>query len=172
MSLLRRRMMMQIIESGAKYPLVNGRHEFSDGSYVEISNGNHIMFYKSINGGGYINISDISQNSDTIDNVKNINYKPKIYTIPAGVQTRFEVKNVKGIGDYDAQTNFRLSGTAFSGSFKTGSFTYNNPEFNTVALKTLENPEDVGCLFMYTAMPAGTQIEFDVQFTVNGERWI
>lgn len=100
---------MQIIESGAKYPLVNGRHEFSDGSYVEISNGNHIMFYKSINGGGYINISDISQNSDTIDNVKNINYKPKIYTIPAGVQTRFEVKNVKGIGDYDAQTNFRIS---------------------------------------------------------------
>ena len=59
---------MQTIESGAKYPLVNGRHEFSDGSYVEISNGNHIMLYKSINGSGYINISDISQNSDTIDN--------------------------------------------------------------------------------------------------------
>ena len=159
----------QTYRSGVKTGL---RHEFSDGSYVEISNGNHIMFYKSINAGGYINISDISQNSDTIDNVKNINYKPKIYTIPAGVQTRFEVKNVKGIGDYDAQTNFRLSGTALSGSFKTGSFTYNNPEFNTVVLKTLENPEDVGCLFMYTAMPVGTQIEFDVQFTVNGERWI
>ena len=163
---------METMELGAKYPLVNGRHEFSDGSYVEISNGNHIMFYKSINGGGYINISDISQNSDTIGNVQNINYKPKIYTIPAGVQTRFEVKNVKGIGSYDAQTNFRLSERGISGSFKTGSFTYNNPEFNTVVLKTLENPEDVGCLFMYTAMPAGTQIEFDVQFTVNGERWI
>ena len=163
---------MQIIESGAKYPLVNGRHEFSDGSYVEISNGNHIMFYKSINGGGYINISDISQNSDTIGNVKNINYKPKIYTIPAGVQTRFEVKNVKGIGDYDAQTNFRLSERNTSGSFRTGSFTYSNPEFNTVVLKTLENPEDVGCLFIYSGMPAGAQVEFDVQFTVNGERWI
>ena len=170
---MRRRMVMtdQSI-SDAKYPLVNGRHEFSEGSYIEISNENHIMFYKSINGGGYINISDISQNSDTIDNTQNINYKPKIYTIPAGVQTRFEVKNVKGIGSYDAQTNFRLYGTALSGSFKTGGFTYNNPEFNTVVLKTLENPEDVGCLFMYTAMPAGTQIEFDVQFTVNGERWI
>ena len=172
MSLPRRRMMMQIIESGAKYPLVNGRHEFSDGSYVEISNGNHIMFYKSINGGGYIDISDISQNSDTIDNVQNINYKPKIYTIPAGVQTRLEVKNVKGIGGYDAQTNFRLSERNISGSFKTGNFTYNNPEFNTVVLKTLENPEDVGCLFIFSAMPAGAQVEFDVELTVNGERWI
>ena len=163
---------MQTAKSGAKYPLVNGRHEFSEGSYIEISNENHIMLYKSINGSGYINISDISQNSDTIDNVKNINYKPKIYTIPAGVQTRFEVKNVKGIGIYDAQTNFRLSERSISGSFKTGKFTYNNPEFNTVVLKTLENPEDVGCLFIYSTMPAGTQVEFDVQFTVNGERWI
>lgn len=172
MSLLRRRMMMQTMESGAKYPLVNGRHEFSDGSYVEISNGNHIMFYKSINGGGYINISDISQNSDTIDNVKNINYKPKIYTIPAGVQTRFEVKNVKGIGDYDAQTNFRLSERNTSGSFKTGTFNTSNPEFNTTVKKTLLGPEDVGCLFVYSTMPKGASIEFDIEFYVNGERWI
>ena len=163
---------MQTIESGAKYPLVNGRHEFSDGSYVEISNGNHIMLYKSINGSGYINISDISQNSDTIDNIQNMNYKPKIYTIPAGVQTMFEVKNVKGIGAYDAQTNFRFSGTALSGSFKTGSFTYNNPEFNTTVKKTLSDPEDVGCLFVYSTMPKGASIEFDVEFYVNGERWI
>ena len=163
---------MQTTEFGAKYPLVNGRHEFSDGSYVEISNGNHIMFYKSINVVGYINISDISQNSDTIDNIQNMNYKPKIYTIPAGVQTMFEVKNVKGIGAYDAQTNFRLSGTALSGSFKTGSFTYNNPEFNTTVKKTLSDPEDVGCLFVYSTMPKGASIEFDVEFYVNGERWI
>ena len=163
---------MQTTEFGAKYPLVNGRHEFSDGSYVEISNGNHIMLYKSINGSGYINISDISQNSDTIDNIQNINYKPKIYTIPAGVQTMFEVKNVKGIGAYDAQTNFRFSGTALSGSFKTGSFTYNNPEFNTTVKKTLSDPEDVGCLFVYSTMPKGASIEFDVEFYVNGERWI
>ena len=170
--LLRRRIMMDTKKDSAKYPLVNGRHEFSEGSYIEISNENHVMLYKSINGSGYINISDISQNSDTIDNVQNINYKPKIYTIPAGVQTRFEVKNVKGIGGYDAQTNFRLSGRSISGSFKTGSFTYNNPEFNTVVLKTLENPEDVGCLFIYSNMPAGAQVEFDVQFMVDDERWI
>ena len=29
---MRRRMMMQTMESGAMYPLANGRHEFSDGS--------------------------------------------------------------------------------------------------------------------------------------------
>ena len=170
--LLRRRMMMDTKKDSAKYPLVNGRHEFSEGSYIEISNENHIMLYKNINGSAYVNISDISQNSDAIDNVQNINYKPKIYTISAGVQTSFEVKNVKGIGNYNAETNFRLSERIISGSFKTGRFTYNNPEFNTVVLKTLENPEDVGCLFIYSTMPAGTQIEFDVQFTVDSERWI
>ena len=169
---MRRRMLMDTKKDSAKYPLVNGRHEFSDGSYVEISNENHIMFYKGTGDLGFINISDISQNSDTLDNRQNINYKPKIYTIPAGVQTRFEVKNVKGIGGYNAQTNFKLSERDISGSFKTGSFTYNNPEFNTVVLKTLENPEDVGCLFIYSTMPAGAQVEFDVQFTVDGERWI
>ena len=131
---------MQTAKSGAKYPLVNGRHEFSEGSYIVISNENHIMLYKSTYGSGFINISDISQNSDAIDNRQNINYKPKIYTIPAGVQTRFEVKNVKGIGDYNAQTNFRLSEQNISGSFRTGYFTYNNPEFNTVVLKTLGKP--------------------------------
>ena len=163
---------MDTKKDSAKYPLVNGRHEFSGGSYVEIRDGNHVMFYKGTNRSGYINISDISQNTNSIENVQNVNYKPKIYTIPAGVQTRFEVKNVKGIGGYNAQTNFRLSERNISGSFKTGSFTYNNPEFNTVVLKTLENPEDVGCLFIYIDMLAGAQVEFDVEFTVNGERWI
>ena len=169
---MRRRMMMDTKKDSAKYPLVNGRHEFSDGSYVEIRDGNHVMFYKGINSIGYINISDISQNTNSSEKLQNINYKPKIYTIPAGVQTRFEVKNVQGIGGYDAQTNFRLSEQGTSGSFKTGSFTYRNPEFNTIVLKTLENPEDVGCLFIYSPMPAGAQVEFDVEFTVNGERWI
>lgn len=170
---MRRRMMMQTEKSGAKYPLVNGRHEFSDGSYVEISNGNHIMFYKSINGFGYINISDISQNSDTIDNMKNINYKPKIYTIPSGVQTRFEVKNVHGTGGMLIETNFRLANSNISGSYHTGRFSVLNPENNTIASVVLEAAEDVGCLFLYQAGGSnGNVIEFDVEFTVNGERWI
>ena len=163
---------METMELGAKYPLVNGRHEFSDGSYVEISNGNHIMFYKSTNDGGFINISDISQNSDTIGSVQNINYKPKIYTIPAGVQTRFELKNIQISGNFAGETNFRIANGSRSGSFHTGKFDAGNPSNNTVIETILETPEEVGCLFLYFNGKADVQVKFDVEFTVGDERWI
>lgn len=172
MSLLRRRMMMQTMESGAKYPLVNGRHEFSDGSYVEISNGNHVYISKNVNGGAYINISNIFQNGIDAAHDTNINEKPTMYIVPSGKPAEFYIKNVKGVGLYDGQTNFRISEERVSGSFKTGTFNTSNPEFNTTVKKTLSDPEDVGCLFVYSTMPKGASIEFDVEFYVNGERWI
>ena len=170
---MRRRMMMQIIESGAKYPLVNGRHDFYDGSFVEISNGNHAYISKNFNGSAYINISDIFQNGIDATHInENINRKPTMYIIPSGKPAEFYIKNVKGVGLYDGQTNFRISDEMVSGSFKTGTFNTSNPEFNTTVKKTLSDPEDVGCLFVYSLMPKGASIEFDVEFYVNGERWI
>ena len=82
------------------------------------------------------------------------------------------MKNVQGAGNYTGETNFKLANSPVSGSFHTGTFSANNPEYNTIIEKILETPEDVGCLFMYSGMQAGSQIEFDVEFTVNGERWI
>ena len=90
----------------------------------------------------------------------------------ANLYCKFYIKNVKGVGLYDGQTNFRISDETVSGSFKTGTFNTSNPEFNTTVKKTLSDPEDVGCLFVYSFMPKGASIEFDVEFYVNGERWI
>ena len=171
MNLLRRRMMMQTMESGAKYPLVNGRHEFDNGCYVEVTNGNHVLFHKNISGAVFVILSDIFQNN-IITDFKNVNNKPKIYTIPSEKVIRFEVKNVQGSGIYSAETNFKLANSVVSASFKTGPFLVHNPEYNTIIEKILEIPEDVGCLFMYSNMEPLSQIEFDVEFTVNGERWI
>ena len=170
--LLRRRMMMQTEKSGAKYPLVNGRHEFSNGGYVEVTNGNHFAYRKSEVGSAFINISNIFQNGDLQSSVSNINYLPEIYTIPSGVPIRFEIKNVNGWGNYYGETNFRLANAPASGSFKAGAFTNNNPNNNTILEKILDSPEKVGCLFLYSTMILDCRIEFDVEFTVNGERWI
>ena len=170
--LLRRRMMMDTKKDSAKYPLVNGRHEFSDDSYVEVTNGNHILFFKNISNSAYVNLSNIFQNTTLASQLSNIYNKPKIYTIPSEKLLKFEIKNVQGTGDYEGETNFKLANSPASGSLHTGKFTINNPQFNTIVEKILDAPEDAGCLFLYSAMAAGNQIEFDIEFTVNGERWI
>ena len=169
---MRRRVLMETKESGAKYPLVNGRHEFSDGSYVEVTNGNHILFFKNISNSAYVNLSNIFQNTTLSSQPSNIYSKPKIYTIPSEKLLKFEIKNVQGTGDYEGETNFKLANSQASGSLHTGKFTINNPQFNTIVEKILDTPEDAGCLFLYSYMAARNQIEFDVEFTVNGERWI
>lgn len=170
---MRRRMMIQSNgKSGAKYPLVNGRHEFDDGTYVEISDGNHVMLYRgNVTGSRFVNLSNVLQNVNMSNS--NVNNKPLIYTIPSGVQTKFEVKNVHGTGGMLIETNFRLANSSISGSYHTGQFSVLNPENNTIASVVLEAAEDVGCLFLYQAGGSnGNVIEFDVEFTVNGERWI
>lgn len=171
--MLRRRVIIETEKSGAKYPLVNGRHEFSDGSFVEVSNGNHVLFQKqsSATSGGFVDLSNVLENSGGLGNTGNINFKSHIFTIPAGVRTKFEIKNVQGNGNFTCETNFRLAGTSASGSFHTGKFNTQSPEFNTSIEVTLSVAEEVGCLFMYY-IGSISQVEFDVEFTVGSEKWI
>ena len=151
---------------------MNGRHEFTDGSYVEVTNGNHILFSKNVSIAASVNLSNIFQNTTSVSQNNNVYNKPEIYTIPSEKPAKFEVKNVQGTGNYAGETNFKLANSPESGSFHTGAFTTSNPKFNTIVEKILESPEDVGCLFLYSTMFGGNQIEFDVEFTVGGERWI
>lgn len=169
---MRRRMMMQATESGAKYPLVNGRKSFDSEGFVEVTNDNHIVYRKSRVGAAFINISNIFQNGESQSLVNNISNLPEIYTIPSGVPIRFEIKNVSGINNFNGETNFKFANSVSSGSFYTGVFSKSNPDNNTIVEKTLESPERVGCLFLYSTMVVGAQIEFDVTLTVNGARWI
>ena len=60
---MRRRMMMDTKKDSAKYPLVNGRHKFSNGGYVEVSNGNHVKI-ETITSVSYVNLSNVNQNGD------------------------------------------------------------------------------------------------------------
>ena len=172
MNLLRRRMMMQTEKSGAKYPLVNGQHEFSEGSYVEVTNGNHVLCQKSNSDTlGFINISDIFKNTASLNSARNIDFLPLWFTIPSGVIAKFELKNIQGIGEFITETNFRIANQKVSGSFHAGQFNASNPN-NTIIEKTLDASESVSCLFIYASGRPSTRIEFDVEFTVNGERWI
>ena len=171
MSLLqRRRMMMQTTESGAKYPLVNGRHEFNNGGYVEVTNGNHIIL-DSINGWSWINISNIYQNT-TMNDIENINNKSEWFSLNTGDICILKIYNMVNKPGSNIAFNFRRAESSTSSVFGTGVSSTND---DRIVEKTIESEESIGCLFLQVQSQGSgvnRKIEFDVEFTVNGERWI
>ena len=166
MSLLRRRMMMDTKKDSAKYPLVNGRHEFDSGGYVEVTNGNHVKCATKY-ADGYINLSNIFENSVSQNSADNINYKETWITFPEQSVCVLEITNIVRSNNVTVGINFRSANSNTSLNFSDGNFTDSEDKIKEVTVLTDTN---VGCLFAWIANEA--QIEFDVEFTVNGERWI
>ena len=161
-------MMMQTEKSGAKYPLVNGRHEFDNGGYVEVSNGNHVKIEK-IAPVSYVNLSNINQNSSVSSDMNNINYLPIWITLPEQSDCVLKILNINRTGTATPiGINFRKAGAEQSLGFSNGNFTDSEDKIKQV---TIEEDTGVGCLFMWIGNHT-PHIEFDIEFTVNGERWI
>ena len=168
MSLLqRRRMMMQTEKSGAKYPLVNGRHNFGNGGYVEVANGNHVKCEtKYVD--GYINFSNVLENSVSQNSAGNINYKGTWITLPAQSVCVLKITNiVRSNNKAVLGIDFRSANSNTNLNFSDGNFTDSEDKIKEVTVLTDTN---VGCLFAWIS--GEIQIEFDVEFTVNDERWI
>ena len=155
-------------KSGAKYPLVNGRHEFSDGSYVEVTNGSHVKI-ENIANGSYVNLSNINQNSSLSSNMNNISYLPIWITLPEQSDCVLKILNINRMGSATSiGINFRKADAAQSLGFSNGNFTDSEDKIKQV---TIEEDTGVGCLFIWIGNYT-LHIEFDIEFTVNGERWI
>lgn len=169
MSLLqRRRMMMQTMESGAKYPLANGRLEFSNGGYVEITSGNHVKI-ESAASNSYVNLSNINQNNGNSSDTNNINYLLAWITLPEQSVCVLKIFNINRNGyNTTLGINFRYASAAQSLGFSDGNFTDSNDKIKQVII---QRDSEVGCLFAWLGNYT-PYLEFDVEFTVNGERWI
>lgn len=144
-----------------RYPFVDGKWTYSNGDWIEISNGNHVH-YKANNTKTYLNLSNIKQNTANASDTANINGHPAMFTIPAGAECLLTVSNVSG---YLNDANFRLANAAASSTFFVGDI----KNISTVSL-TAEDAISIGCFFTYISK--ATECEFDIEFTVNGERWI
>lgn len=166
---MRRRMMMETKESGAKYPLANGRHEFSEGSYVEVSNGNHVKLH-ILPTQTYINLSNIEQNSAYPGALLNINNHPEIFTLPAGSHCVLRLKNIQQVNaNQRAAVNFRAANGSHSSNFNDDiNFSIAN---NVTIERDMGSDFPVGCFLTWNSS-SNFDLEFDVEFTVNGERWI
>lgn len=144
-----------------RYPFANGRWEYDGGSWIEITNGNHVHYY-AVGTKRYFNLSNIEQNTTTATELDNINSLPIWFTIPSGSECVLTASNVSG---YLSDANFRLANATKSSTFFIG----DGKSIRSVSVTTTEDI-DIGCFFTYP-VKAG-EVEYDVEFTVNGERWI
>lgn len=159
---------MQTEKSGAKYPLVNGRHEFDNGGYVEVTNGNHVKI-ENVSSTSYVNFTNVNQNSNNSGNPNNINFLPVWITLPEESTCIFRILNIERNGGSTAVgINFREANKSISLNFSNGNFTDSNDKIKVV---NVQINTEVGCIFIWIANYTPF-IEFDVEFTVNGERWI
>lgn len=154
---------MDTKKDSAKYPLANGRYTLSNGGYVEVSNGNHVHVV-SVRQNSYINCSNINQNVET--DFSNI---PAWFTVPEGVTCVLTLSNINRYGrQTSVYVNFMRANSAQESNFRTENLT---DSVDAVTEASFENSEPISFLF-FRPLNYTPEIEFDVEFTVNGERWI
>ena len=174
--MIRRRMMMlaqQAEKSGAKYPLVNGTHVF-DKAILEVTNGNHVKFSLTNNiYEMYINISDITENTSSAGSINNVRNTSEKIALKRGDIVEYRLKNIirtdggNGLGTVNSAI-YNVSGSnigiAIRNVITSG---------DTSALKTIDADVSIGCMMIYMEQPkVGETLEFDVEFYVNGERYV
>lgn len=174
MSLLRRRMIMQQAEkSGAKYPLVNGSKVF-DKAILEVTNGNHVKFSLTNNiYETYINISDITENTSAAGTPNNIKNTSEKFLLKKGDIVEHRLKNIirtdggNGLGTISSAI-YNVSGSNIGITIRN---VITSGEMS--ALKTIDADVSIGCMMIYMVQPkVGETLEFDVEFYVNGERYV
>ena len=155
--------------SDAKYPLVNGRHDFSDGSYVEVTNGNHVKAIKNGNQMGYFNASNINQNTDEVQSKSNTDRLPTWITIPRNSTCLLKIFNIKRSGNNaDISINLRRANDVSSIGFSTINFHDTEDKESEI---NITNNTNVSCVILWFSFQE-TYAEFDIELYVNGERWI
>ena len=169
----RRRMMMES-RSKTKYPFINGNFKFtSQNTQIIVSNGNHVKINNMYGVTSFINLSNIFQNTGNIESQDNVTQKPKLFTLNQGDICELKILNLTRIltnGTFIFAFNFKEANGSSSLEFGTGNTTDLSDKIVNV---TVQNTEDIGCLFMYAVVTTQiTTFEFDVEFYVNGERWI
>ena len=175
---MRRRALFSKHPSGALYPFENGSKTFTTQSEtsVTVTSGNHIylnvpkVYYPGDGAEGeMINLSHISKNSDSARGQVNnscINNQPVWFTIPAGAECTTKLRNVSIIsGTKVPKMNFRIANTSLGPSPTLG---VNPNSYETSGVLTADT--SMGCFYAY--IPENMTVEFDIEFYVNGERWI
>lgn len=152
------------------YAFTNGTYNVDDVATLEITRGNHIKltFISALSTSPYGASVDLNNAHVGLDNNNNT-----WFTIPANKSATLALSNVVNSSYKNFQMNFRKVGVSQSASFGISDGTHTE---GVEVTKTLTSAESVSLLFIYFSrdvqIAAGDVFEFDVTFTVDGERYI
>lgn len=124
-----------------------------------VTNGNHINITVSANSSR--NLTDYSKGST-------INSQPTWFTVPAGSTGVLKIKNINLTqGTY--AFNFKLANSSTSASWGTGN---TSSESDIEVSYTPSSDTNIGCLFVFAQRGNSLKIECDIEFYVDGVRYI
>ena len=152
------------------YSLANGEHTFSDGTVVAVSNGNHVKIVtgsKTVSN-ARINISNVSQNTETITNTSNIPNTQSIFKLNARTVT--EKYNTTCSLENNVNWNMSLLITLANSTI-----TYdllNGHLIDVDINRTIDGTYEVASIGSWFNAPANTTLEFDLKITSSEQRYI
>lgn len=152
MSLLNRRMLLQDVKKNALYPLTNGWYE-SPRYTVHITNNNHVKVKAFA--GESVNLTRLGYV---------VNSQPKWFILQKHDVCKLIIKNCILKIDRSVHSNFKIANTSLSSIFKNELINGENP--NELVMDT---DQTIGCFFLF--FQSNAEIEFDVEFWVNGIRY-
>ena len=159
------------------YPLDNGETAYGNSAAkVTVTNGNHVKV-EIISATNYVyaNLSDIDSNTANANSNTNIKYKEKLFSLKAGDVLKQRIYNVTTVGTWATNARCNVNMVSSSGELGWGADNYITKITDGVSHeKTLDADADIGLYMLWLGSnpAAGLVIEFDIEFFVNGVRYI
>ena len=165
------------------YSFINGTHIFSDGSILTISNGNHVKYecestHKGNDGANPLfalnNINGIAHEHNGVNNAASMWGNPPLFNIPANSSIIYTLKNFSKTSDGTHLLEFNIGkeGNSVIDKLFSTSVTLNNENSFSVQKNVAENFK-VQCFYVFfNTCESHVTYEFDLEFTINGKRYI
>lgn len=159
---LRRRVMgLEEGDEKPKYSLKNGRRTMSSGKYGEVSNGNHIYQYGTVNGRA-LNYTDLTYGTTAHNN------KPLWFTIPANSEVTLKLTFSTSVLPSATFYLRDINNVVVLSSGNIGTLDLSYIEVST----TLTEDTDVASFYLWMSKTTTDTFDVDVELYVEGERWI
>ena len=163
-----------------RYPLKNGISNFTDGTKLTVSGGNHVKLERGTAFNGFANISDYERNSNNpTSNASAINNLPAFANVQSGDNVKIRLKNISiSTTSVSGHNYFSFGVRTANASVSIPNFTignqmtYSNYDEGINVDATIDNTVGCGCVFIYLSDVGLKTMEFDVEITVNGIKWV
>lgn len=159
------------IEETAPYALINGEAT-DDGSVITITNGNHVRVEFVHGTQRYLNLSNINANNAMSDS-SNVAYSTKLFDIKSGDVVVRTIKNLTATGDAVSDKSMSVNLMTATGELKFGNLRYDAGEHVGTVTATQDYEVGLVCAWCNANGYVTTGVvEFDLELTVNGEKYI